>query len=334
MIMAERHRHPYSDVLETVGWTPLIRLNSVTEGIHTPVFGKAEFFNPGGSVKDRIGITIIEDAERTGALKPGGVIVEGTSGNTGVGLALAAALKGYQCIFTMPDKMSQEKVRLLQAFGAEVVITPTDVPPDHPDNYIVRAASIAAKTPNAVLANQFFNQVNPETHYRSTGPELWEQTNGAITHVVGGAGTGGTLSGIGRYLKEQNSEVAVILAEPDGSVFADYAETGEVGDGHPYLVEGIGGDKLPGTLHFDCVDEFLTVSDRDAFQMTRRLTREEGLFVGGSTGLIVCAALEIARRIDNPGALVVAILCDTGERYLSKIFNDEWMEERGMLSER
>ncbi len=329
--MSERHRRPYSDILETVGWTPLVRLNKVTAGIRTPVFGKAEFFNPGGSVKDRIGIAIIEDAERTGILKPGGVIVEGTSGNTGVGLALVAALKGYRCIFTVPDKMSQEKVCLLQAFGAEVVITPTDVPPDHPDNYIVRAKSIAAETPNAVLANQFFNQVNPETHYRTTGPELWEQTDRKLTHIVGGAGTGGTLSGIGRYLKEQNSDVAVIVAEPEGSVFAEYAETGEVGEGHPYLVEGVGGDKIPGTLQFDCVDEFLTVSDCDAFQMARRLTREEGLFVGGSTGLIVCAALEIARRIDDPGALVVAILCDTGERYLSNVFNDDWMEEHGML---
>jgi cystathionine beta-synthase len=334
MIMSERHRHPYSDVLETVGWTPLIRLNRVTAGINTPVYGKAEFFNPGGSVKDRIGLAIIEDAERTGRLKPGGVIVEGTSGNTGVGLALAAALKGYRCIFTMPDKMSQEKVRLLQAFGAEVVITPSDVPPDHPDNYIVKAKTIAAETPNAVLANQFFNQVNPETHYRTTGPELWEQTNGAITHIVGGAGTGGTLSGIGRYLKEQNPDVAVVIAEPDGSVFANYAETGEVGEGHPYLVEGIGGDKIPGTLQFDYVDEFLTVSDKDAFEMARRLVREEGLFVGGSTGLIVSAALEVARRKDDPEALVVAILCDTGERYLSKLFNDEWLEGHGLLEAR
>jgi cystathionine beta-synthase len=322
---------PYDNVLETIGWTPLIRLHTVTRGIRTPVYGKAEFFNPGGSVKDRIGLAIIEDAERSGALKPGGTIVEGTSGNTGVGLALAAALKGYRCIFTLPDKMSQEKVRLLRAFGAEVIITPTAVPPDHPDNYVMKAKAIAAQTPNAVLANQFYNQVNPEAHYRSTGPELWEQTNGRITHFIGGAGTGGTMSGAGRYLKEQNPDVQIVVAEPEGSVFAEYQQTGSVGQGGPYKVEGIGGDKIPETLHFEHIDTFVTVSDRDAFVMARRITREEGLFVGGSTGLIVHAALDIARQIDDPDACVVAVLCDTGERYLSKVFNDEWLRENQML---
>lgn len=329
--MSERHKHPYGDVLETIGWTPLIRLNRVTAGVRTPVYGKAEFFNPGGSVKDRIGVAIIEDAERRGQLKPGGVIVEGTSGNTGVGLALAAALKGYRCIFTMPDKMSSEKVRLLKAFGAEVVITPTAVPPDHPDNYVMKAKAIVKQTPNAVLANQFYNQVNPEAHYRTTGPEIWEQTEGKVTHLIGGSGTGGTLSGAGRYLKQQNPAIKIVVAEPEGSVYAEYARTQRVAEGHPYKVEGIGGDKIPETMHFDVLDDFHSVSDRDAFQMARRLTREEGLFVGGSTGLIVTVALRVAREVDDPHACVVAILCDTGERYLSKVFNDEWLQENQLL---
>lgn len=328
--MSQRHLRPYASVLETIGWTPLIRLSRITAGVRTPIYGKAEFFNPGGSVKDRIGLAIIEDAERSGRLKQGGVIVEATSGNTGVGLALAAALKGYRCIFTLPDKMSQEKVRLLQAFGADVVITPSQVPPDHPDNYIMKAKAIAAETPNAILANQFYNRVNPDTHFRTTGPELWQQTEGTITHLVGGAGTGGTLSGAGRYLKQQNPGVSVIAADPEGSIFAEYARTGSMCEARPYKVEGLGGDKLPGTLDFECVDEFVTVSDREAFHMARRIVREEGLFVGGSTGLITCAALRVARQLDDPGACVVAILCDTGERYLSKLFNEEWLEQNGL----
>jgi cystathionine beta-synthase len=325
------HPTPYDTVLDTVGWTPLIRLNRVTGDLRTPVYGKAEFFNPGGSVKDRIGLAIIEAAERDGSLAPGGTIVEGTSGNTGVGLALAAVIKGYRCIFTMPDKMSSEKVRLLKAFGAEVIITPTAVPPDHPDNYVQRAKAIAHSTPNAVLANQFYNQANPEAHYRTTGPELWAQSGGRITHLVGGAGTGGTLSGAGRYLKEQRSDVSIVVAEPEGSIYAEYGRTKTKGQGHPYKVEGIGGDKIPETLHYDQIDDFVTIGDRDAFQMARRITREEGLFVGGSTGLIVTAALQIARKVDDPDAFVVAILCDTGERYLSKLYNDEWMRENQML---
>jgi len=317
--------------LDTIGWTPLIRLNRVVGGIRTPVYGKAEFFNPGGSVKDRIGLAIIEDAERRGDLIPGGVIVEGTSGNTGVALALAATQKGYRCIFTMPDKMSQEKVRLLKAFGAQVIITPTAVPPDHPDNYVVKAKTIARNTPNAVFANQFYNQANVDAHYRSTGPELWEQTEGRITHLAGSAGTGGTMSGAGRFLKEKNPNIKIVLADPEGSVFCDYHRTQVIGEGQTYKVEGIGGDKLPETLHFDVIDEFLTVSDRDSFQMARRLATEEGLFVGGSAGMNVYLALKIAREIDDPSACVVAILSDTGERYLSKLFNDEWMRENQML---
>ncbi len=329
--MSVPHPRAYDSVLDTIGWTPLIRLRRLTAGLRTPVYGKAEFFNPGGSVKDRIGLAIIEEAERSGRLKPGGVVVEGTSGNTGVGLALAAALKGYRCIFTMPDKMSQEKVRLLKAFGAEVVITPTAVPPDHPDNYVMKAKAIAAATPSAVLADQFYNPVNPEAHYRTTGPELWEQTEGRITHLVGGAGTGGTLSGAGKFLKERNPAIRVIAGDPEGSIYAEYARSRTKPDGHPYKVEGIGGDKIPGTLHYDYIDEWHNVSDREAFQVARRLAREEGLFVGGSTGLLVAVALRVARHLNDPSAYVVVILCDTGERYLSKVFNDEWMQENQLL---
>jgi cystathionine beta-synthase len=330
---AARYADPCESVLDTIGWTPLIRLNGVTRGIRTPVYGKAEIFNPGGSVKDRIGPAIIERAEREGRLRAGGVIVEGTSGNTGVGLAIAAALKGYRCIFTMPDKMSQEKVRLLKAFGAEVVITPTAVPPDHPDNYIEVAKRIAAQTPNAVFADQFYNEANPEAHYATTGPELWDQTEGRITHFVAAAGTGGTLTGVGRYLKERNPEIRIIAGDPAGSILAEKWRTkgaAEV-EGAPYKVEGIGQDKVPGTLDMSVVDDFRTVSDRDSFAMARRLTREEGLFVGGSSGLIAHVALQVAREVDDPGALVVTFLCDTGERYLSKLYNDEWMRENQLL---
>ena len=330
---AQRNRYPYESVIDTIGWTPLIRLNSVTRGIRTPIYGKAEFFNPGGSVKDRIAMPIIEKAEQDGTLRPGGTIVEGTSGNTGVALAIAAALRGYKCIFTMPDKMSQEKVRLLKAFGAEVIITPTAVPPDHPDNYVMMARRIAKETPNAILADQFYNQANPDAHYEFTGPELWEQTEGRITHFVASAGTGGTITGVGRYLKEQNPKIKVIAGDPAGSILADYWRTNgaQIGEGAPYKIEGIGQDKIPETLDMSVIDDFQTVSDKDSFAMARRLTREEGLFVGGSSGLIAHVALRVAREIDDPDAFVVTVLCDTGERYLSKIYNDEWMRENQML---
>jgi cystathionine beta-synthase len=329
--MEPRHVRPYANVLETIGWTPLIRLNRVVDGARTPVYAKAEIFNPGGSVKDRIGLAMIEAAERDGRLRPGGVIVEGTSGNTGVGLAIAAAIKGYRCIFTMPDKMSQEKVRLLKAFGADVIVTPTAVPPDHPDNYVQTAKRIVAETPGAILADQFYNPINPQAHYHTTGPELWQQTEGRITHLVGAAGTGGTISGAGRYLKEQNPAVRVIAGDPVGSIFASYHRTGEKGEGAPYKVEGIGNDKLPSTLDFGVIDEFHTVSDREAFHMGRRLTREEGLFVGGSSGLIATIALRTARELDDPDAFIVCILPDTGERYLSKMYNEEWLRENQLL---
>ncbi len=333
MPAADRNRRPYDSVLETIGWTPLIRLNAITRGIRTPVYGKAEFFNPGGSVKDRIAVPIIEKAEQEGALKPGGTIVEGTSGNTGVALAIAAALRGYKCIFTMPDKMSQEKVRLLKAFGAEVIVTPTAVPPDHPDSYVMMARRIAAETPNAILADQFYNPANPAAHYAFTGPELWEQTQGRITHFVAAAGTGGTITGVGRYLKEQNPDIKVIAGDPVGSILADYWRTSgaEIKEGVPYKVEGIGQDKIPGTLDMSVIDDFQTVTDKESFAMARRLTREEGLFVGGSSGLITHVALQVARRVNDPEAFVVTVLCDTGERYLSKVYNDEWMRENQLL---
>ena len=329
--MTPPHQRPYESVLETIGWTPLIRLTKVTPGVRTPVYVKAEYTNPGGSVKDRIGLAIIEAAERAGELQPGGTVVEGTSGNTGVGLAIAAALRGYRCIFTMPDKMSQEKVRLLKAYGAEVVITPTAVPPDHPENYVMKAKQIVADTPGAVLANQFYNQTNPEAHYRTTGPEIWKQTEGRVTHFIAGAGTGGTVSGVGKFLKEQNPRIRVFAGDPEGSLYTEYAKTRTMGAGVPYKVEGIGGDKIPSTIWWDFVDEFRQVSDREAFTMARRLAREEGMFVGGSSGLNVTLALAVAREVDDPEALVVTILADTGERYLSKLFNDEWMQENQLL---
>jgi cystathionine beta-synthase len=328
-----QHTKPYADVLETIGWTPLIRLNRVTRGLRTPVYAKAEFFNPGGSVKDRIGVAMIEAAEREGRLKPGGLIVEATSGNTGVGLAIAAAVKGYRCIFTMPDKMSQEKARLLRALGAEVIITPTAVPPDHPDNYIMKGRTIAAAHENAIFADQHYNPVNPEAHYRTTGPEIWQQTAGKVTHFVCAPGTGGTVSGAGRYLKERNPKIRVVAGDPVGSIYTEYARTHRKSEGQPYKVEGIGGDKIPTALHFDVIDEWICVTDKDAMLMARRLAKEEGLFVGGSTGVNIVSALDVARRLDDPHALVVTVLCDTGERYLSKVYNDEWLRENQMLDD-
>ncbi|MGH7540483.1 MAG: pyridoxal-phosphate dependent enzyme [Gemmatimonadota bacterium] len=328
---ADPGRRRFDSVLETIGGTPLIRLCRIVGDVRTPVWVKAESFNPGGSVKDRIGLAIIEAAEREGRLRPGGTVVEATAGNTGVGLAIAAAVKGYRCVFAIPDKMSDEKIRMVKAFGAEVVVTPTAVPPDHPDYYGNVARRIAERTPGAVLADQFFNPVNPRAHYASTGPEIWEQTEGRVTHFVTAPATGGTISGVARYLKERNPEIRVVAGDPVGSIFTRYFETGEKSEGAPYKVEGVGNDKIPGTLDFELIDEFCQVPDPVAFAMARRMTREEGLFAGSSSGLIAHVALQVAAEVDDPDACVVCLLTDTGERYLTKLYNDEWMRENRMF---
>ena len=329
--MPERHAQPYDSILDLIGWTPMVRLGAVSGGSRTPVYAKCEFMNPGGSVKDRIGLAMLEAAERDGTLKPGGTIVEATGGNTGLALAMVASLKGYRCICTMPDKMSREKVKLLRAFGAEVIITPTAVPPDHPDHYLQKARSITAATPGAVMADQFYNPANPDAHYETTGREIWEQSGGRVTHFVASAGTGGTITGVGRYLKEQNPDVRIVGVDPEGSMIATFFNTGEAVEGTPYKVEGVGNDKIPGTLDLDVVDEYRVLGDGVAFRMARRLTREEGLFTGGSSGLLVHAAVELAEELDDPEAYVVTLLPDWGERYLSKTYDDEWMRENGFL---
>lgn len=322
----------HENILSCVGGTPLVRLNSVTKGIATEVWAKCEFMNPGSSVKDRIGAAIIDDAVEQGNLLPGGTVVEATSGNTGVGLALAATIRGFKCIFTIPDKMSTEKVKLLKAFGAKVIVTPT-VDPDHPEYYVTVAKNIVKSTPNSVLANQFYNQVNPETHYKVTGPELWEQVGGKVDALVAGLGTGGTISGIGKFLKEKNPDIRVVGADPLGSVYKTFKETGKLIEGGVYKVEGIGQDKVPETSWLEYIDEFREVNDRDSFLNSRRLTREEALFVGGSAGTALTVALQVAEELNDPNKKVVVILPDTGERYLSKLHSDEWMRENQFLEE-
>ncbi|HEV8671835.1 MAG TPA: cystathionine beta-synthase [Candidatus Limnocylindria bacterium] len=310
------------DILAIVGNTPLVRLSRIGRGLRPTLVGKLEHLNPGGSVKDRIGLRMIEDAERRGLLRPGGTIVEPTSGNTGVGLAMAAAIKGYRVICTMADKQSQEKRDLLRAFGAEVVVCPTAVPPDSPESYYKVAERLAKETPGSFLPNQYYNPMNPEAHYNTTGPEIWGQTDGKVTHLVLGIGTGGTVTGAGRYLKERNAAIQIVGADPDGSLY-----TGGI---HPYKVEGIGEDFFPGTFDPKLVDRWMRVSDRDSFLTARRLTREEGILVGGSSGTAMFAALEIAKELDE-SALVLVLFADSGRSYLSKIYNDEWMRQNGYL---
>ena len=311
-----------SDVLAVVGNTPLVQLNRLGKGLKPRLVAKLEMLNPGGSVKDRIGLAMIEDAEKRGLLKPGGTIVEPTSGNTGVGLAIAAVLKGYRLVCTMPDKQSQEKRDILRAYGAEVVICPTAVAPDSPLSYYKVAERLAKELPGGFMPGQYWNQQNVLAHYRSTGPELWEQTEGKITHFVLGIGTGGTVTGAGRYLKEQNPKITIVGADPEGSIY-----TGEV---HPYKTEGIGEDFWPGTFDPKIVDRWVTVSDQDTFLTARRITREEGILAGVSSGTAMYAALEIAKELDEH-ALVVVLLPDSGKSYLSKLYNDEWMRQNGFL---
>jgi cystathionine beta-synthase len=319
----------YPTVLDLVGNTPIVRLDKLSADVAPTILAKLEYLNPGGSVKDRIGLAMIEAAEREGKLKPSGTIVEPTSGNTGVGLAIAAALKGYRCIFVMPDKMSQEKISMLRAYGAEVVITPTAVDHDSPESYYSVSSRLAEEIPGGFKPDQYSNMSNPEAHYVTTGPEIWEQTGGEIDAIVISVGTGGTISGVGRYFKERKPEVLIVGVDPEGSIYTAKDD----GDLHPYLVEGIGKDTWPQTMDPDVVDEWIRVSDRDSFLIARRLAREEGLLVGGSGGSTVWAALELAKRL-GPEATILTMLPDSGRSYMSKFFDDNYMLEHGFVERR
>jgi cystathionine beta-synthase len=326
-------RNVHDSVLQCIGDTPIVRLNKVTAGLKANVFVKLEYLNPGGSVKDRIAVRIIDDAERTGAIRPGGTIVEATSGNTGAGLALTAAVRGYQCIFVLPDKQSEEKRAALRAYGAKVVITPTNVAPEDPRSYYSVSRRIADETPNAYYANQYHNPSNPEAHYESTGPEIWEQMDGQIDAFIVGLGTGGTASGTSKFLKEKKPELKTIGIDPVGSLYYDYFKTGQLTEAFSYVVEGIGEDFLPSTMDFQYVDDVVRVQDKECFEMTRRLAREEGIFSGVSSGAAVVGALKWVRANDREGMNVLILLPDGGARYLSKVYNDQWMAENGFLQE-
>lgn len=318
------------NILETVGNTPLVKLNNLNKGLKPQIFAKLESFNPGGSVKDRIGIAMIEAAERNGELKPGGTIVEATSGNTGIGLAIACAIKGYNCIFVVTDKVSTEKINYLKAFGADVIVVSNAVKHDSKDYYVNVAKQIAAENDNTLFMYQYSNPANPQVHYKTTGPEIWEATDGKITHFISSIGTGGTISGTGKFLKEKNKDIKVIAADPYGSIFHEYKETGKLVEGTPYLVEGIGQDCLPSNVHFEYIDRIINVTDLDSFNYARMLTKEEGIFCGGSTGTILYVALEVAKDLSEDDVMVFMV-CDTGERYLSKFHSEEWLREKRLL---
>lgn len=326
----------YNSIVETIGNTPLVKLNKLAEGIEGTVLVKVEYFNPGNSVKDRMALKMVEDAEKAGLLKPGGTIIEGTSGNTGMGLALVAISKGYKCIFTITDKQSQTKIDALQAVGAEVVVCPTNVPPEDPRSYYSVAAKLNKDIPNSFYPNQYDNASNSKAHYETTGPEIWEQTEGKVTHYCAGVGTGGTISGTAKYLKEQSADIKVVGIDTYGSVFKKYKETGEFDEKeiYPYLTEGIGEDILPKNVDFSVIDEFVKVTDKDAAIMTRRLAKEEGLFVGWSCGSAVFGALEYAKANLKKDDTMVIILPDHGTRYLTKVYNDQWMKDHGFLNDR
>ena len=319
-----------ADVSEAIGNTPIVKLNRLSAGLKANVYCKLGYMNPGGSVKDRIALNIIEEAERSGALQPGGTIVEATSGNTGMGLAMLAAVRGYQCVFVMPDKQSEEKIKALRAVGAKVVITPTAVEPEDPRSYYSVSRRIADETPNSYYANQYHNQANPEAHYRSTGPELWKQTGGQIDAFVAGLGTGGTITGTGRFLKEQRPEIALVGADCRGSIYYDFWKTGKVIDPYSYKVEGIGEDFFPSTIDLTLIDEMYQYTDKECFETTRLLARQEGLLTGGSGGAAVRAGLDYAEQLDRPAHIVV-LLPDSATRYLNKVFDDDWMRENGFL---
>ena len=326
----------YNSIVETIGNTPLVKLNSVSQGIRGTILAKVEYFNPGNSMKDRMALMMIEDAEKEGILKPGGTIIEGTSGNTGMGLALTAIAKGYKCIFTLADKQSQEKIDILRAVGAEVIVCPTNVPPEDPRSYYSVAKKLNNEIPNSFYPNQYDNMSNTKAHYETTGPEIWEQTEGKITHYAAGVGTGGSMCGVAKYLKEQNPSVISVGIDTYGSVFKHYKETGQFDENeiYPYLTEGIGEDILPKNVDFDLIDNFVKVTDKDGAIMTRRLAREEGLFVGWSCGSAVYGALEYARQHLTEKDTMVIILPDHGTRYLGKIYNDNWMKDHGFLEAR